>query len=100
MPHPHPYDPTCACCSDGPAPEDYRRAAVASVVNAGPVLNVGPASIPTGRRTCPECGGSGMIGGNHSRTGNDPQEEWSTDCPTCDPHDGSASLGHVSVRRG
>lgn len=50
--------------------------------------------IPAGRRLCPTCHGRGVVGSGLDVT--DPQEQESTDCPTCDPHDGRASLGHVA----
>lgn len=58
-----------------------------------PVVTVSP-PIPAGRRLCPECYGRGIVG-RRAENG-DPQEEQSWDCPTCDPHDGRASLGHVA----
>lgn len=51
------------------------------------------ATIPEGQKVCPTCQGVGVVG-RRGRNG-DPQDEDSTDCPGCDPHDGTASLGYV-----
>lgn len=60
--------------------------AASSATHGGPAL-----------RVCPECRGAGIVG-RRGRNG-DPQDEESWDCPTCDPHDGRASLGYVEARR-
>jgi hypothetical protein len=53
--------------------------------------------LPAGAILCPECLGRGIVG--RRADNGDPQDEESTDCPRCDPHDGYASTGHVSTVR-